>query len=97
LWRSLKDKVYKTNPHITEELRNTIHREISTISRQELRTLNNLYCWQTDYISSGGQNFLVSTVVLVSIYVTFYMLLSQCIFLSLCSPNGKPPDTCNMM
>jgi hypothetical protein len=64
-----------------EELRNTIHREISTISRQEFQTLNNPYCWQTDSISSGGQNFSASAVVLVRTYVTFYRLLSQCIFL----------------
>jgi len=81
-----------------EELRNIIHhREISTVSRQKLRTLNNLYCWQTDSISSGGQNFSASAVVLVSTYVTFYRLLSQCIFFSLCSPTGKPPNTWRMM
>jgi hypothetical protein len=40
LWGSLKDKVYKTNPHILEELRNDIHCEISAVSREELQRVN---------------------------------------------------------
>jgi len=37
----LKVKVYKTNPHTLEKLRNIICHEISTISREELQRVNN--------------------------------------------------------
>jgi len=33
---SLKEKVYKTNPHSLEELKYNIRRDISTISGEEL-------------------------------------------------------------
>jgi hypothetical protein len=33
--KSKKDKLYKTNPHRLEELRNNIRREILTISGQD--------------------------------------------------------------
>jgi len=38
---NLKVKVYKTNPHTLEKLRNIICYEISTISREELQRVNN--------------------------------------------------------
>jgi hypothetical protein len=38
LWEILKDKVYKTNPHTLEGVRNNIRREISTISGEELQS-----------------------------------------------------------
>jgi hypothetical protein len=40
VWGSLKDKVYKTNPPPSEELRNNIHCEISAISREEPQRVN---------------------------------------------------------
>jgi hypothetical protein len=38
---NLKVKVYKTNPHTLEKLRNNTCYEISTISREELQRFNN--------------------------------------------------------
>jgi hypothetical protein len=38
LWDILKVKVYKTNPHTLEGLRNNISSEISTISGEELQS-----------------------------------------------------------
>jgi hypothetical protein len=58
LWKSLKDKVYKRNPHTLEELRNNISREISAISREELKIVNiNVFCRYTKCFRSGGQHF----------------------------------------
>jgi len=50
----LKDKVYTTNLHNLEELRNNIHHEISIISRQEVWRVNNMLCWCIHCIQSGG-------------------------------------------
>jgi len=36
-WGSLKDEVYKTNPHTLEELAKNIRHMISTISGEELQ------------------------------------------------------------
>jgi hypothetical protein len=58
LWRSLKDKLYKTNPHTLEELSYKIRREISKISGEEFqRVKNNSFPRYTDCIRSGGQPF----------------------------------------
>jgi hypothetical protein len=57
LWGSLKDKVYKTNPHTLEELRNNIHHGISAISGEELhRVKTNMFCRYTECIQSGRQH-----------------------------------------
>jgi hypothetical protein len=55
LWGSLKDKVYKTNPHTLDELRNNIRPEIWTISAQEHQTVN-VFRSSTECIRSGGQH-----------------------------------------
>jgi hypothetical protein len=48
LWGILKAKVYKTNPHTLEELRNNICYKISAISREELHRVNtNMFCRYT--------------------------------------------------
>jgi len=56
LWESLEDKLYKTNPHNLEELRNIRH-EISTISGHEVHRVNNLFRQYSDCVGSGGQYF----------------------------------------
>jgi hypothetical protein len=56
LWGSLKDRVYKTNTHTLEELGHNIHREISTISGEELQRVN-MFRRYTECIRSGGQHF----------------------------------------
>jgi hypothetical protein len=38
---NLKDTVYNTNPHTLDELRNNTCHKISSISREELQTVNN--------------------------------------------------------
>jgi hypothetical protein len=53
---SLKDKMYKTNPHTLKELRNNIHHEISTISGEKLQRNTNMFYRYTECIWSGGQN-----------------------------------------
>jgi hypothetical protein len=57
LWGILKDKLYKTNPHTLEELKNNIHRENSTISKQEHQKVNNVFRSRTHCIPSGRQHF----------------------------------------
>jgi hypothetical protein len=57
-WGSLKDKVYKTNPHTLEELRNNICHEISAVSREELQRVNtSVFHRYTECIRSGGDHF----------------------------------------
>jgi len=55
--KSKKDKLYKTNPHGLEELRNNIRREILTISGQELQRVNSVFRSCTERILSGGRQF----------------------------------------
>jgi len=43
LWESLNVKRIKTYLHTLEDLRNDIHREISTISGQELHRINDVF------------------------------------------------------
>jgi len=43
LWGSLKYKLYETNPHILEALRNNIRCNISTISGKKLQKVNNVF------------------------------------------------------
>jgi hypothetical protein len=56
LWGSLKNKVYKTNSHTLEELRNNICHEISAISGEELQRVNMFHRY-IECIQSGGQQF----------------------------------------
>jgi inhibitor of nuclear factor kappa-B kinase subunit alpha len=42
LWGNLKQKVYKTNPHTIEELKENIRNEVSTIPPGELQVITNL-------------------------------------------------------
>jgi len=56
LWGSLKDIVYKTNPHNLEQLKNNC-REISTISGQEFQGVNKVFRRYSDWIRSAGQHF----------------------------------------
>jgi len=52
-----KDKGYKTNLHTPEELSN-IRREISTVSREELQSVNSSVFYRyTEFIRTGGQHF----------------------------------------
>ena len=51
-----EDKVYKTNSHTPQELRNNIRRENSTISGQELLYVNDKFR-KYEWIRSGGQYF----------------------------------------
>jgi hypothetical protein len=57
LWGSLKNKVYKTDPHTLEEVRHDIRREISTVSGEEFQKVNNVFRRYTECIWSGGQHF----------------------------------------
>jgi hypothetical protein len=58
LWGNLKDKVYKTNPHTLEKLRNNICCKISAISGEELQRVNtNMFRRDTECIQSGRQHF----------------------------------------
>jgi hypothetical protein len=57
VWESLKEKVYKTNPHTLEELRNNIHCETSAISGEELQRANTVFHRYTECIQLGGQHF----------------------------------------
>jgi hypothetical protein len=47
----------KTNFLIHEELRNNIHHDISTTSREELQRVNNMLRRYTEWIPSGQQHF----------------------------------------
>ena len=40
LWGNLKNKVYKTNPHTLDELKQNIRTEINAISEAELMSVN---------------------------------------------------------
>lgn len=52
-----KDKVYKTNPHNPEEL-SDVRPEISTVSREELQSVNSsVFHRYTEFIRTGGQHF----------------------------------------
>jgi hypothetical protein len=54
----LKDKVYKTNLHTLEELRNNICSKISAIFREELqRVSNNVFHRYSECIQSERQDF----------------------------------------
>jgi hypothetical protein len=58
LWGSLKDKVFKTNPHSLGELRNSIRHEKLAICREELQRVNNdVFCMYTDCTQPGEQHF----------------------------------------
>jgi hypothetical protein len=54
---SLKDEVYKRNPHTLEVLVITIATEISAISGEELQRVNNVFRSHTGCIRSGRQQF----------------------------------------
>jgi hypothetical protein len=43
LWGNLMDKVYRTNPHTEEELKERIRREILEVSLEELQVNFNLF------------------------------------------------------
>jgi len=53
---NLKVKVYKTNRHTLEKLRNIICYEISTISREELQRVNN----NAFHVYTKGKSFNIS-------------------------------------
>jgi len=57
LWGSLKYKVYETNPHALEALRNNIHCKISTISGKELQKVNNVFPGVLSAFSQEGNIF----------------------------------------
>jgi hypothetical protein len=58
LWRGLKDKVYETKARTLEELSKNIRRETSTISGEELQTVDiSVFCSYTEFIPSGWQQF----------------------------------------
>jgi hypothetical protein len=55
---ALKDKTYKTNPHILEQPKNNVRPEISAITGEELhRVDSNVFRRYTECIRSGGQHF----------------------------------------
>ena len=56
-WKSLKNKVCKTNPHTLEELRYDICSEISTISGEELHIVNHIFLSCNECIWLGEQHF----------------------------------------
>jgi hypothetical protein len=53
----LKEEEYKTNPHALEELSNNIRSDISAISGEELRRVNNFLRSFTECIRSGKPDF----------------------------------------
>jgi hypothetical protein len=57
LWGNLKQKVYKTNPHTTEELKENIRNELSAISPGELRVITNLVQWCQECARADGDHF----------------------------------------
>ncbi|KAJ9575347.1 hypothetical protein L9F63_025702, partial [Diploptera punctata] len=58
LWGSLKDKVYKTNPHTLEELKNNIRNEIRNLTVPELQRVNlNVFTRYHACLTAGGQHF----------------------------------------
>jgi hypothetical protein len=58
LWRNLKQKVYKTNPHTIEELKENIRNEVSAISPGELkRVITNLVRRCQEYARADGDHF----------------------------------------
>jgi hypothetical protein len=84
--------MYRTNHHTLEELRNNFH-EVSTISREEVRRVNNTSAGILTAYGQGGATFSASAVALLCFYWTFYSLLSQRIFCALPSLTVKPPMT----
>jgi hypothetical protein len=56
-WGSLKDQLYKRNPHTLEDLIITIGIEISAVSGEELQGVNNVFRSRTECIRPGLQQF----------------------------------------
>jgi hypothetical protein len=56
LWGRLEVKVYKSNPHISEELENSIREEVTKISDAELQRVNkNVFsCYNACLLENGG-------------------------------------------
>jgi inhibitor of nuclear factor kappa-B kinase subunit alpha len=58
LWGNLKQKVYKTNPHTIEELKENIRNEVSAISPSELqRVITNLVRRCQECARADGDHF----------------------------------------
>jgi inhibitor of nuclear factor kappa-B kinase subunit alpha len=58
LWGNLKQKVYKTNSHTIEELKENIRNEVSAISPGELqRVITNLVWWCQECARADGDHF----------------------------------------
>jgi Holliday junction resolvasome RuvABC ATP-dependent DNA helicase subunit len=57
LWGNLKQKVYKTNPHTIEELKENIRNEVSAISPGGLRVITNLVRRCQECARADGDNF----------------------------------------
>ena len=58
LWGHLKNKVYASNPHILEELKDYIRTEINLITEQQLMRVNQSFlspCRKC--VDIGGQHF----------------------------------------
>jgi hypothetical protein len=81
--------------YIPEEPRNTIRREISTISGEDLQRLNSVFRSCTECIWSGQQDFqhLFS---IGEILLDFLKVIITANFFSLPSPTVKPPETRRM-
>jgi inhibitor of nuclear factor kappa-B kinase subunit alpha len=57
-WGCLKDKVYKSNPQMEQELKENIHREIVNISAEQFqRVKQNLFHQCEKYLHAEGQHF----------------------------------------
>jgi hypothetical protein len=58
LWGSLKDKVYKSNSHALEELKNNIREEITKTSEAELQCMNqNVFSRYNACLLANGEHF----------------------------------------
>jgi hypothetical protein len=68
---SSKDKVYETNPHTVEELRNNVRYEISAISGEKLQRVNTNMFRRYCAHSVRKVAFSASSVALVNFYYTF--------------------------
>ena len=60
LWGNLKNKVYKTNPHTLDELKQNIRTQINAILQAELMRVNAYFlrrCRRCRPIDAEGQHF----------------------------------------
>lgn len=79
-WGCVEDKLYRTNLHTMEALRNNIRYEITIICNQEHQILH-VFCSYNECFHSGGQHFQHPVIALVSFYKTLKVIVTVSFFL----------------